>query len=253
MLLPKGKREERAIANFLKYFNNETGSSYQVKEWLDRGNQQGPIPDCLCEDSASGANIVIEHTILASTEDLRLSQGTAKFLGEVRCRLNCRLPGVFLLHDWEVDEIEYSTNERDSKIDQFCQEIMEVTTTLSDGEVAQLHQLFRVKLRKEEAHRVTADCALVYTPLCGNPSLHGEKLINKFEDILKEANSKFENYTSAPTFLLVSIWETGLDYRGFETELQGRLDMSEYPNVNNIYLSEGDPRCLVYRFWPSNV
>ena len=120
MLLPKKDREERAIRRFLEDYNQANGTSYEIKEWLDRpprsGQElQGPIPDCLCIDPPSGNEMVIESTMLTGVQDLKLTQGAEKFLADVRTQLSCKLPGVFLLYDWGVNAIRFTAKNRERK------------------------------------------------------------------------------------------------------------------------------------------
>lgn len=141
MLLPKEVREERAIRRFLEYYNQASGTSYQIKEWLDRpprsGQEpQGPIPDCLCIDALSGTAMVIERTMLTGEQDLKLTEGTEKFLADVRTQLSCKLPGVFLLHDWGVNAIRFTDKNREWKIAQLSQEILAAAPMLAEGEEA---------------------------------------------------------------------------------------------------------------------
>lgn len=249
-MLPKEKREERAVERFLEHYNQVNGTSYQTPQWLDRTprigeGQQGPIPDCLCKDPVSGAEMVIERTMLTGKKGLKLMEGANKFLTEVRLRLECKLPGVFFLHDWGVDEIRYKSNTREEKITQLCQEILGVAPTLAGGEEAQLWQPFPVKLRKEEAWKVLTNCALTYAPLGeASPIDH-----HRLEEVLDEANKKFANYIHMSTVLLMNIWDTGLDYEAFEEELFQSVDMGEYPNIDQIYLSEGLPDPIIYHLW----
>lgn len=250
-MLPRENREERAVERFLEHYNQVNGTSYQNIQWLDRTprigeGQQGPIPDCLCKDQVSGAEMVIERTMLSGEKVLRLEAGANEFLTEVRRRLECKLPGVFLLHDWGVDEIRYRSNTREEKITQLCQEILRVAPTLAEGEVAQLEQPFPVKLRKEEAWNTRTNCALVYTPLVNIVSPVGRHQLKK---VLDEANEKFINYIHISTVLLINIWATGLDYKAFKEALFQSVDMREYPNIEQIYLSEGLSDPIIYHLW----
>jgi len=250
-MLPREKREDEAVKRFLEHYNQVNETSYQIIRWLDRTpqireEQQGPIPDCLCKDQVSGAEMIIERTMLADEKVLRLEEGANKFLTEVRRRLECKLPGVFLLYEWGVDEIRYRSNTREEKITQLCQEILRVAPTLAEGEVAQLEQPFPVKLRKEKAWQVTTNCDLVYTSLSNNAFPVGR---HQLEEILDEANKKFINYIHISTVLLINIWATGLDYETFKKELFQSVDMREYPNIEQIYLSEGLPAPIIYHLW----
>lgn len=243
MLLPKKDREERAIRRFLQYYNQANGTSYEIKEWLDRtpsiGQElQGPIPDCLCVDAVSGDEMVIEHTMLTGEQDLKLTQGAEKFLADVRTQLSCKLPGVFLLHDWGVNAIWFTAKNRERKIAELCEAILKVAPTLADGEEASLYQPFPVKLRKEEVHKVKTNCALVWVSPESTYSTHENQLDQQFGLVLNEANRKFAGYTDKQTILLVNIWETGLDYEEFKRELFEEIDLKVYSNIKNIYLSE---------------
>jgi len=255
MLLPKKDSEERAIRRFLEYYNQANGVAYKIKEWLDRApcigqELQGPIPDCLCVDAVSGAEMVIERTMLTGEKDLRLTQGAEKFLADVRTQLNCKLPGVFLLHDWGVNAIRFTTaKNREQKIAELCQVILKVAPTLAKGEEASLYQPFPVKLRKEEAHKVKTDCALVWVSPEGAYSTNKNPLDRQLRQVLDEANKKFTSYTDKQTVLLINIWETGLDYEGFEKELFEVVDSKEYSNIKHIYLSEGLPDPPIYHLW----
>ena len=257
MLLLKEAREERAIGIFLEYYNQANGTSYKIKKWLDRQPRIGqelqePIPDCLCIDTVSGTEMVIERTMLTGVQDLKLTQGTEKFLADVRTQLSCKLPGVFLLHDWGVNAIRFTAKNRERKIAQLCQEILAVVPMLAEGEEAPLSQPFPVKLRKEEACKVRPHCALVYVSPEGAASTNEDQLDQQFRQALKEANEKFHSYTDIETILLMNIWETGLDYEEFKTELFERVDMEEYPNIKHIYLSEGLPDPPIYHLWPKS-
>lgn len=252
VLLPKKESEERAIRRFLEYYNQANGTSYELKEWLDRPPQsgqelQGPIPDCLCLDTPSGNEMVIERTMLTGKKDLKLTQGAEKYLADVRTQLKCRLPGVFLLHDWGVNAIRFTAQNRSIKIDELCQAILKVAPTLAEGKEASLYQPFPVKLRKEEAHKVKTSCALVFIPPKGTAS--GNQLDQQLRKVLDEANQKFTNYTDKQTVLLINIWETGLDYGAFEIGLFKGVDMGKCSNINHIYLSEGLPTPLIYHLW----
>jgi len=251
-MLSKDKREERAVSRFLEYYNqvHETSYSGTNIDWLDRKPrigqwQQGPIPDCLCKDPASGTAMVIEYTMLASKEGLKRTEGACKFLAEVRIRLERKLPGVFLLHDWGVDEIKYKSNTREEKISQLYQEILRVAPTLAEGEEAQLCQPFPVKLRKEEASKVRTNCALIYFLPSRAPSADCHRL----KGILSEADRKFASYSHLLTVLLINIWETGLDYEAFKRELFQSVDMEAYKNIKQVYLSEGLPDPIIYHLW----
>lgn len=256
MLLPKEDREERAIGIFLEYYNQANEKSYRIKEWLDRppriGQEQGPIPDCLCVDTVSGTGMVIERTMLTGVQDLKLTQGAEKFLADVRTQLSCKLPGVFLLYDWGVNAIRFTAKNRERKIAQLCQEILTVAPMLAEGEEAPLCQPFPVKLRKEEACKVKTNCALVYVSPKGAYSTNENQLDQQFRQALNEANKKFRSYTDIQTVLLINIWETGLDYEEFETELLKSVDMEEYPNIKHIYLSEGLPDPPIYHLWSNS-
>lgn len=252
MLLPKKNREERAIRRFLEYYNHTNGMSYKIKEWLDRppriGQElQGPIPDCLCVDAVSGTEMVIERTMLTGEQDLELTQGAEKFLAHVRTQLSCKLPWVFCLHDWGVNAIRFTAKNREQKIAELCQAILKVAPTLAEGEEASLYQPFPVKLRKEEAHKVKTGCALVFISPDGTAS--GNQLDQQLRQVLDEANKKFTSYTDKQTVLLINIWETGLDYEEFETELFKGVGMGKYSNIKHIYLSDGLPDPPVYHLW----
>ena len=254
MLLPKKDREERAIQRFLQYYNYANGTSYKISEWLDRPPRirqelKRPVPDCLCVDAVSGAEMVIERTMLTGEKDLRLTQGAEKFLADVRTQLNCKLPGVFLLHDWGVRSIRFTAKNRGNKIAQLCQVILKVAPTLAEGEEASLYQPFPVKLRKEEAHKVKTDCALVWVSPEGAYSTNKNPLDRQLRQVLNEGNKKFTSYTEKQTVLLINIWETGLDYGEFEKELSEKVGLKEYSNIKHIYLSEGLPDPPIYHLW----
>ncbi len=255
MLLPKEDREERAIGIFLEYYNQANGTSYEIKEWLDRrpriGEElQGPIPDCLCIDTVSGTEMVIERTMLTGMQDLKLTQSAEKFLADVRTQLHCKLPGVFLLHDWGVNAIRFTAKNREKKIAQLCQEILRVASMLSEGDEAQLGHPLPVKLSKEEACKVKTHCDLVYhSPEGASNENH---LDQQFRQVLNEAYKKFRNYTDKETVLLINIWETGLDYKEFETERLKSVDTEEYPSIKHIYLSEGLPDPPIYHLWSNS-
>jgi len=249
-LLPKKDREERAVGRFLEYYNRTHGTSYEISEWLDRSPGVGtkayePIPDCLCRDAVNGTEMVIEYTMLTGNEDLGLSEGARKFLQDVSEHLRCKLPGVFLLHDWGVDAIKFTAHNKEMKIAQFCQEILAAAPRLAEGEEVTLFQPFPVKLRKEEADRCRTNCALVWVP----PKSARLPKENQLTHVLDEANKKFTRYTDRQTVLLVNIWETGLDYNEFEEELFQQITMEKYPNIKHIYLSEGSPDPPIYRLW----
>jgi len=257
IFLPKEDREERAVERFLAYYNQANKTSYEIKEWLDRTprvgqGQKGPIPDCLCVDAVSGTQMVIERTMLTGEQDLKLTQSTEKFLTDVRSQLDCKLPGVFLLYDWGVYAIRYRANDRQTKIDQLCQEILRVAPTLAEGEEVPLCQPFPVRLRKEEAWKVKTNCALTYVSPGGEYSMNKKQLDQQFQQVLSEANEKFRSYISIPTVLLTNICETGLNYEEFEAEVLKKVDMEVYPNIRHIYLSEGLPDPPIYHLWSSS-
>lgn len=258
VLLPKEDGEERAIRNFLEYYNQVYGTSYDINEceWLDRSPRKGqeplgPIPDCLCVDAVNRNEMVIERTMLTGGQDLRLTQGAEKFLAEVRERLRCKLPGVFLLYDWGANAIRFTAKNREMKITQFCQGILAAALMLADGEEVPLSQPFPVKLKKEEAYRVKTNCALVWIPPRARPSKEIQ-LDQQLEQVLDEANKKFMRYTDKQTVLLINIFDTGLDYNSFEKELFSGVVMGKYPNIKHIYLSEGLPNPPIYHLWPKS-
>lgn len=257
MFLAKKDREEKAIGRFLEYYNQANKMSYEIKEWLDRppriGQElKGPIPDCLCIDKSSGAEMVIECTMFTGEHELKLTQGVEKFLADARTQLTCKLPGVFLLHDWGVNVIRFTAKNRERKIVQLCQEILRVAPMLTEGEEASLYQPFPVKLRKEEACKVKTRSALVFVSPDGTYSTNENQLDQQFRKVLNEANKKFRSYTNTQTTLLINIWETGLDYEEFETGLFERVGMEEYPNIKHVYLSEGLPDPPIYHLWPKS-
>ena len=256
VLLPKEDREERAIGIFLEYYNRANGTSYDINEceWLDRQpqigqEQQGPIPDCLCMDAVNGTEMVIERTMLTGAQDLKLTQGAEKFLADVRGRLSCKLPGVFLLHDWGVNAIRFMAKNRERKIAQLCQEILAAAPMLVEGEEIPLSQPFPVKLRKEEAHKVKTNCALVWISPEGAYSPNKNQLDPQLRQVINEANKKFTSYADKQTVLLINVRETGLNYEEFQTELFEGVDLEEYSNVKHIYLSEGLPDPPIYHLW----
>lgn len=254
MLLPKKDREERAIRRFLQYYNQANGTSYEIKEWLDRrpsiGQElQGPISDCLCVDAVSGAEMVIERTMLTGEQDLKLTQGAEKFLAEVRTQLGCKLPGVFFLQDWGVNAIRFTAKNRKQKIAELCQAILKVAPTLAEGEQASLYQPFPVQLRKEEAHKVKTNCALFWVSPEGAYSTNESQPYQQLRQILNEANRKFASYTDQQTVLLIIIWETGLDYEELRNELLEEIDLKAYSSIRHIYLSEGLPDPSIYHLW----
>lgn len=256
VLLPKEEREERAIRRFLEYYNQANGTSYDINEceWLDSQprigqEQQEPIPDCLCIDAVSGIELVIERTMLTGEQDLKLTEGAEKFLADVRMQLRCKLPGVFLLHDWEVNAIRFTAKSRELKIAQLCQEILTAASMLADGEEICLSQPFPVKLRKEEASKVKTNCALVWVSPEGAYYPNKNRLDQQFRQALDEANRKFTSYNNKQTVLLINIWETGLDYQIFKTELFKSVDIGEYSNIKHIYLSEGLPDLPIHHLW----
>lgn len=254
MLLPKKDREERAIRRFLQYYNQANGTSYEIKEWLDRtpciGQElQGPIPDCLCVDTVSGAEMAIECTMLTGKQGLKLSQGAEEFLAEVRDQLNCKLPGVFLLHDWGVRSIRFTAKNRGNKIAQLCQAILTVAPMLAEGEEVSLSHPLPVKLRKEESHKVKTNCALVWVSPERSHTTNENSLNQRLRQVLDEGNKKFTSYTEKQTVLLINIWETGLDYGEFEKELSEKVGLKKYSNIKHIYLSEGLPDPPIYHLW----
>jgi hypothetical protein len=253
MLLAKRDREEKAIRRFLEYYNQVNKASYEIKEWLDRvpGTRQGvqtPIPDCLCIDTIDGTKMLIERTMLTGDQDLKLYQGASEFLSDVRAQLGCKLPGVFLLHDWGVNAITFTTKNRGQKIAELCGMILEVAPTLAEGEEAQLCQPFPVKLRREEARSVMTNCALVWVLPEGAHRVNASQLDRQFSRVLEEANGKFTSYSDEQTVLLVNIWETGVNYEEFG-ELFVGIDMAKYPNIKHIYLSEGLPKPPIHHLW----
>ena len=254
MLLPKENREERAVRKFLQYYNQANGTSYEIKEWLDRPPRIGqelqrPIPDCLCVDAISEAEMVIERTMLTGEQDLKWTQGAEGFLADVRTQLSCKLPGVFFLHDWGVNAIRFTARNREQKIAELCQAILKVAPTLAEGEEASLYQPFPVKLRKEEAHKVKTNCALVWVSPEGAYSTNENSLDQQLRQVLNEANRKFTSYIDQQTVLLINIWETGLDYEEFRKELLEEVDLKAYSNIKHIYLSEGLPDPPIYHLW----
>ena len=254
MLLPKEDREKRAIGRFLEYYNQVNGTSYEIKEWLDRepriGQElQGPIPDCLCIDVVNGAGMVIECTMLTGEQDLKLTQGAERFLADVRTQLSCKLPGVFLLHECGVNAIRFTAKNRERKIAQLCQEILAAAPRLAEGEEVALSHPFPVQLKKEEAYKVKTNCALVWVSPEGAYFTNENQLDHQLRQVLNEANKKFSSYTAKQTVLLINIWETGLDYEEFKRELLEEVDLKEYPNIKHIYLSEGLPDPPIYHLW----
>jgi hypothetical protein len=121
---------------------------------------------------------------------------------------------------------------------------------LAEGEEVSLFHPFPVKLRKEEASKVKTSCALVWVSPGGAYSINENKLDQQFRQVLNEANRKFASYSDKQTVLLINIWETGLNYQIFKTELFESVDMGEYSNVKHIYLSEGLPDPPIYHLWP---
>lgn len=256
VLLPKKDREERAIGIFLEYYNQIYGTSYDINkcEWLDRSprieqKQQGPIPDCLCIDSINGTEMIIERTMMTGGQGLKLTQGAEKLLADVRNRLSCKLPGVFLLHDWGINAIKFTAKNRERKIARLCEEILVAALMLSEGEEVSLSQPFPVKLRKEEACKMKTNCALVWIPPEGAYEPNGIQPDQQLRQVISEANKKFTSYADKQTVLLINIYETGLDYEGFETELFKGVIMEAYSNIKHIYLSEGQPNLPIYHLW----
>lgn len=255
MLLPKEDREERAIGTFLEYYNRSNRTAYQIKEWLDRlprirKEPKGRVPDCLCVDTVSGSEMVIERIMLTGERDLKSYQEAGKFLADVRERLTCRLPGVFLLHDWGGKGITFTgAKERAAKIAQLCQAILEVAPTLAEGEEAPLSQPFPVKIRREKTSRMNTNCALVWHHPEEKHPTSGNRLDRQFGQVLNEANDKFANYADKETVLLINIWETERDYQMFETELFQGIDMRKHSNIKHIYLSEGWSDLRIYQLW----
>ncbi len=255
MLLSKEEREERAIRRFLEYYNQANGTSYQIKQWLDRlprsGQRlQGPTPDCLCTDNLTGMEIVIECTMLTGEQDLKLTEGAEKFLADVRTQLSCKLPGVFLLYDWGVNAIRFTARNRERKTTQLCQEILSAVPMLAEGEEVPLYQPFPVKLRKEEARKVKTNCALIWVPPEGAYSTNENQLEKQLREVFDEASKKFTSYAHKQTVLLINVWETGLDYKEFSELFEG-IGMEEYSNIKHIYLSEGSPAQPAYHLWSS--
>lgn len=258
-MLPREEREERAVGKFLEYYNQTNNTSYQVVKWLDRAphlrsEQPGPIPDCLCRDENSRKQMVIERTMLTGEQDLELAKGAEQFLSDVSTQSKGKLPGVFRLDDWGVNAIHYTANNRQQKIDQLCQQILNIAPTLTEGEVVCLSDPFPVKLIKlvrEDADRLVTKSALLYDiPNCLSTN-DKQPLVQQFEHVLSEANKKLQSYTEIPTVLLLNIWETGLDYQYFKAEILSRVNMEDYQNITHIYLSEGQPEPLIYNLWPN--
>ena len=259
-MLPREEIEERAVGKFLEYHNQTNNTSYQVVKWLDRAphlilEQPGPIPDCFCRDENSRKQMVIERTMLTGEQDLELTKGAEQFLGDVGTQLKGKLPGVFRLDDWGVNAIHYTTNNRQQKIDQLCQQILDITPTLTKGEVVSLSDPFPVKLIKlvrEDADRLVTKSALLYNiPDCVCAK-DRQVLTKQLQDVLSEADKKFQSYTQIPTVLLLNIWETGLDYQYFKAEIFSKVNMKDYPNIMHIYLSEGQPEPPIYNLWSNN-
>jgi hypothetical protein len=123
--------------------------------------------------------------MLTGEQDLKLSQGAEKFLADVRARLNCRLPGVFLLHDWAVDAIRFTAKNRECKISQLCEKILAAAPMLADGEEVPLSHPFPVKLRKEEAWKVKTNCALIWVSPGGAYFTNENQLDQQFRQVLK--------------------------------------------------------------------
>ena len=259
-MLPREEREERAIGKFLEYHNQTNNTSYQVVVWLDRVphlrlEQPGPTPDCLCRDENSGKQLVIERTMLTGEQDLELTKGAEQFLDDVSTQLKGKLPGVFRLDDWGVNAIRYTGYNRQQKIDQLCQQILDIAPKLTKGEVVCLSDPFPVKLVKlvrEDADRLVTKSALLYeTPECIYTK-DRQELTKQLQDVLSEADRKFQGYTQIPTVLLLNIWETGLDYQYFKAEIFSKVNMEDYPNIMRICLSEGQPEPPIYNLWPNN-
>ncbi|MBI4332376.1 MAG: hypothetical protein HY673_13970 [Chloroflexi bacterium] len=254
MIRPKEEREEIAIGRFLEYYNKANGTSYEIEkcEWLDRLPRRGhegqrPTPDCLCRDGVNGTEMVIERTMLTGEQDLKLTQGAESFLADVRDQLACKLPGVFLLHDWGVNAITYTTKNRGKKINQLCEAVLAAAPMLPEGEEVQLEIPFPVKLKKEEPHKVKTDCALIpFPPDCSTDKNQPDQQLVR---VLDEGNKKFAAYSGAETVLLANIWETGLTYELFKKECFEKVTMEEYPDIKHIYLSGGSPDPLIYHLW----
>jgi hypothetical protein len=251
MLLRKEDREERAIGIFLEYYNQVNGTCYTIKEWLDRPPPiQGHVPDCLCVDTVSGTELVIERTMLTGERDLKLEHGAEKFLADVGNQLACKLPGVFFLHDWGINAIRFKgERNREQKIAELRQAILKIAPTLAEGEEASLRQPFPVKLKKVEAHKMKTNCALYWSPPQAVYAPNKNRLDKQFMRVLEEANGKFTSCSDKETVLLINIWETGLDYHIFKTELLESVEMGKYPNIKHIYISEGLPDPLIYHLW----
>lgn len=258
-MLPREEREERAIGKFLKYHNQTNNTSYRLVKWLDRvphhkSEQPGPIPDCLCKDENSGKQLIIERTMLTGEQDLELVKGAEQFLCDVSTQLKDKLPGVFNLDDWGVNAIHYTANNRQQKIDQLCQQILDTAPTLTEGEMTCLSDPFPVKLiklAKEDADRLVTKSVLLYTiPACAYAK-DRQILSKQLEDVLIGADKKFQRYTKIPTVLLLNIFEIGLDYGYFKAEVFSKVNMGNYPNIMHIYLSEGQADPPIYSLWTS--
>ena len=246
MILPKEEREDRAVRKFLEWYNRTKRTSFQAQRPKDKR------VDFICKDQMTGAELVIERTMLASQKYLKMNKGAKEFLDEISSRLKCKLPGVFLLHDFGMGgEIKYKGKTKKAMIDSLCQEILRVAPTLAEGEEAQLqlYQAYDVKLKKEEVQKYATNCALVYYLPSVAPSFD----VAEFECVLNEADRKFANYTHMPTILLASIGGTGLDYKELEEELFQSVDMRKYPNIKHIYLSEGSPDPKIYHLWSTSA
>lgn len=248
MMLPAEEREDRAIENFLNYYNQTNGTSYRPERPKDKRI------DFICKDDVTGAEIVIECTTLADPKWLELEDKTRKILAKVEYRLRCKLPGVFLL--WAKEQIKYADNAKEALITQLCKEIEKTASNLAEGEEAQIDQPFDMTLVKEEARKVRTECALITHPPGGKyplPKRMEQRIRAQFEVALSEANKKFANYTHMSTILLVNIWETVRDYETLKGDMFQSIDMGKYPNIKHIYLSEGLPDPPIYHLWPRSA
>ncbi len=191
--------------------------------------------------------------MLANTKDMERGQLSARFLSEVKERLRGNLQGIFRLYDWDIETISYNANNRTDQIEQLSQAILNAASTLGNGVAVKLNHPFPVKLMKLESHGISEESELLCTYPASEPSLQGQRLQQQFKKVLEEANRKFERYTSMPTFLLVNIFETQLDYQEFNMDVAECIDMEQYPNIMNIYLSEGAPDPIVQCFWANEA
>jgi hypothetical protein len=87
------KRDQKLVGVFLDEYKKISGSTFEVKEWVEENERNKPAVEAIAVDTATGTSLAIEHTLLQPFEGEKNDTRTfLTVIGELEKDASLKLP-----------------------------------------------------------------------------------------------------------------------------------------------------------------